>query len=178
MYLIAFLCPPLAILLTGRIFQALFCIPACICGLLPGMLWSLLVVADHKANKRADRMADRIARKSGKGDVTTNVQVNNVVNVNIGGETSGLVAEMLADQQRAARIAARRAEEHRRLEIAEQGRQIVRILAAAPLALKQLPAVSVRAYHELPEWGQPVVWGLAAGTPFSIIAAFMFLRSK
>lgn len=52
MYLLAIFLPPLAIFLCGKPFQALLSIFATLLFWIPGMLWAILVVADHKATKR------------------------------------------------------------------------------------------------------------------------------
>lgn len=172
MYLVALILPPLAILMTGRLFQAVFS-----CFLLPfyfpSALWAILVVADHKANRRTAGVVAAI-RKQKPADVkvTTNV-VTNVQVVNHFHDSS-FVDGMLREQ-------ADRAERARLAQAAERKQARNRAIRAAVLGLPALTAetarstrvASVRAYHALPEWAQPVVWGLAAGTPPAIIAGFL-----
>lgn len=53
-YLVALLCPALALLLKGKIFQAIICIPLQICliGWIPAAIWAILVINDCKAQSR------------------------------------------------------------------------------------------------------------------------------
>jgi uncharacterized membrane protein YqaE (UPF0057 family) len=55
-YLIALLCPPLAVLLCGKPGKALLNCLLCLCFLVPGVIHAILLVADHKADLRADRV--------------------------------------------------------------------------------------------------------------------------
>ncbi len=57
MYFLAIVCPPLAILLTGKPFQALLNIILCILGWIPGAIHAILIVKDHKEEKRLTRLA-------------------------------------------------------------------------------------------------------------------------
>ena len=52
LYLVAFLLPPLAVLLAGHPFQALLSIPLTILGWVPGVIHALLVVHKHYADRR------------------------------------------------------------------------------------------------------------------------------
>lgn len=55
MYLLAILCPPLAVLMCGKPVQALVSIPLTLAGLVPGWIHAVLVVSEKKANERARR---------------------------------------------------------------------------------------------------------------------------
>lgn len=55
-YLLALLCPPLAILLCGRPLLALLNIPLCIMFWVPGVIHALLVVHEHKEERRTRRI--------------------------------------------------------------------------------------------------------------------------
>ncbi len=57
MYLLAILLPPVAVLLTGRPFQALLNLFLTLLLWAPGAIHAILVVNEHKANQRADRIA-------------------------------------------------------------------------------------------------------------------------
>lgn len=59
-YLIAFILPPLAILLCGKPIQALINIPLWLLGIVPGVVHALLVVHEHLADKRTDRLVREI----------------------------------------------------------------------------------------------------------------------
>ncbi|TPG84192.1 YqaE/Pmp3 family membrane protein [Brevibacillus laterosporus] len=55
LYLLAIICPPLAVLFTGRIFQAALNLLLTFLGVIPGMIHAVLVVNDYKADKRMER---------------------------------------------------------------------------------------------------------------------------
>ncbi len=57
MYLLAILLPPVAVLFTGRPFQALLNLFLTLLFWVPGVIHAILVVNEHKANQRADRIA-------------------------------------------------------------------------------------------------------------------------
>lgn len=61
LYLLAILLPPVAILFTGRLFQALLSLilMLTILGWIPAAIWAILVVNEHKANQRAERYGVR-----------------------------------------------------------------------------------------------------------------------
>ena len=52
MYLLAIICPPLAVLFSGKPFQALINIPLCLLALIPGVIHAILVVNEKKADDR------------------------------------------------------------------------------------------------------------------------------
>ncbi|MFA6046581.1 MAG: YqaE/Pmp3 family membrane protein [Phycisphaerales bacterium] len=53
-YLLAFLLPPVAVLLCGRPIQALLSIPLTIAFWVPGVIHALLVVHDYHEQQRAE----------------------------------------------------------------------------------------------------------------------------
>jgi uncharacterized membrane protein YqaE (UPF0057 family) len=55
-YLIALVCPPLAVLLCGKPGKALLNCLFTLCFIVPGIIHALLLVADHKADVRAERI--------------------------------------------------------------------------------------------------------------------------
>ncbi|MDX2175922.1 MAG: YqaE/Pmp3 family membrane protein [Candidatus Sumerlaeia bacterium] len=55
-YFLAFILPPLAILLCGRPLMAIVNVPLCFLGWVPGVAHALLVVHEHLADKRATRV--------------------------------------------------------------------------------------------------------------------------
>jgi len=59
LYLLAILLPPVAVLLTGRPFQALLNVLLTLALWLPGVLHAILVVNEHKANQRAKKYGYR-----------------------------------------------------------------------------------------------------------------------
>jgi uncharacterized membrane protein YqaE (UPF0057 family) len=57
MYLLAILLPPVAVLVTGRPFQAVLNFFLTLLFWVPDVIHAILVVNEHKANQRADRIA-------------------------------------------------------------------------------------------------------------------------
>ena len=55
MYLVAVLCPPLAVLLSGKPVQAVVSCFLTLCLYVPGLIHALMVVAERKADARAAR---------------------------------------------------------------------------------------------------------------------------
>lgn len=56
MYLLAVVFPPLAVLLTGRPFQAVLSVFLTLCLWLPGVIHACAVVGDSAAERRTDRL--------------------------------------------------------------------------------------------------------------------------
>lgn len=176
MYLLALFCPPLAVFLTGRVFQALFSL-FLLPFYFPAALWALLVVSAHKADQRARRFAKTEARAT----VTTNVNVNNLIHLPpTSRESNALVEEVLAERREDSRRALARFERRLELEAAERRTARNAMIRAAPMRVMWLiddaRLASIGAYRTLPEWAQPITWGLALGTPFSMVAALLFLK--
>lgn len=61
-YLIALICPPLAVLLSGKPIQALLNILLTLFFYLPGLIHAICVVNDYEADRRAERLARMINR--------------------------------------------------------------------------------------------------------------------
>lgn len=55
LYLLAILLPPVAVLLTGRPFQAFLNLFLTLIFWIPGMIHAILVVNEHKADQRAKK---------------------------------------------------------------------------------------------------------------------------
>ena len=70
-YFLAIICPPLAVLLCGKIFQFLFLsLPLSTLGLfffplglIPALIHALCVVSSHLADKRTQKIVDAVDRK-------------------------------------------------------------------------------------------------------------------
>ena len=60
MYLLAILLPPVAVLFTGRPFQAVLNLFLTLLLWAPGAIHAILVVNEHKSNQRADRIAKQL----------------------------------------------------------------------------------------------------------------------
>ncbi len=56
LYFLAILCPPLAVLLSGKPLQALLNLALTVCLWVPGVIHALFVVNSHLADRRADRV--------------------------------------------------------------------------------------------------------------------------
>lgn len=56
LYLLAVVFPPLAVLLSGKPFQALLSIPLTLLVWIPGVLHALFVVNNHYADERNQRL--------------------------------------------------------------------------------------------------------------------------
>ena len=63
LYILAIVCPPLAILLCGKPFQAIFSIVATLFFWVPGVLWAFFVVSDYHHKKEADRVIRELKRQ-------------------------------------------------------------------------------------------------------------------
>jgi uncharacterized membrane protein YqaE (UPF0057 family) len=63
LYLVAILLPPLAVLLTGRPFQALLNFLLTLMLWVPGVIHALFVVQEHKANKRQEALIEAMRRQ-------------------------------------------------------------------------------------------------------------------
>jgi len=59
LYFLAIVLPPLAVLLTGRPFQALLNVILTLLGWIPGVVHAVLVVNEHKADQRAKKYGIR-----------------------------------------------------------------------------------------------------------------------
>lgn len=62
LYIVAILCPPLAVLLCGKPIQAILNVVLSFLLYFPGMLHALVVVADHNADKRTARLERALRR--------------------------------------------------------------------------------------------------------------------
>lgn len=60
LYLIAFLLPPLAVLLCGKVVQAPLNFLLWLFFLVPGIIHAVLVVNQYHADKRTDRVIDAV----------------------------------------------------------------------------------------------------------------------
>ena len=64
MYLLAIVLPPVAVLFSGKPFQAFLNLLLCFLGYVPGVIHAILVVNDHKANKRMLKQTELIKRNN------------------------------------------------------------------------------------------------------------------
>ena len=71
MYLIAIICPPIAVLLCGKPIQAVLNILLSLLFYIPGLIHAILVVNEYKADKRAGmRMPDKSSMGGKKTDIS------------------------------------------------------------------------------------------------------------
>jgi uncharacterized membrane protein YqaE (UPF0057 family) len=63
LYLLAFLLPPLAVLLAGKPFQALLSLPLTLLGWLPGVIHALFVAHGYYADRRTERIIEAMERQ-------------------------------------------------------------------------------------------------------------------
>ena len=56
MYLIAMICPPLAVLICGKPVQAVLNLFLCLLLWLPGIIHAFAVVKEHNSNKRVEKL--------------------------------------------------------------------------------------------------------------------------
>ena len=61
-YLLAILLPPVAVLFSGRPFQAVINFFLTLCFWIPGAMHACMVVHNDLADKRAQRIVDAVAR--------------------------------------------------------------------------------------------------------------------
>ena len=61
-YLIALILPPVAVLLCGKVGQALLNCVLCLCFLVPGVIHALIVVSSHKADQRTQLLVKELRR--------------------------------------------------------------------------------------------------------------------
>ena len=62
LYLLAIICPPLAVLLVGKPFQALLNLGLCILLWVPGIIHAILVINEKKADRRMVKQAKLISK--------------------------------------------------------------------------------------------------------------------
>lgn len=202
LYIVAFLCPPLAVLLTGRIFTAIFVLFLSLV-YFPGALVALLVVSGHYADKRTGKLLKagerqhRAAMKAGGKQHEAMLREMRDIHESTTAQNKALYEASMrqalaAERQAAAAEKALGPQQRpaRSLPPASPGSQPAPEPDAIDVEFTEVePKPTARerfeillaqtkfAYDSLPEWGQPVVWGLAAATPVvTLIAAVMAMR--
>lgn len=189
LYLIAILCPPLAVLLTGRLFTAIFTFFLTFLGYFPGAIVALLVVSDHNSGQRHKEMV-RLTRKGQQSDDRRFAAQSG---------QNRLMYEAQLRQAHAAEYQAKAADQMLRMQReALQGPTPPPLPApnyvididddgsdqsqptpepAMPIGerVRLVAGQAKAAYDTLPEWGQPVIWGMAAATPAVMIMFAIWL---
>lgn len=56
MYLVAMICPPLAVLICGKPIQAILNLFLCLLLWLPGIIHAWVIVKEHNSNKRVEKL--------------------------------------------------------------------------------------------------------------------------
>ena len=62
LYLVAVILPPLAVLLSGKPFQAILNVILTLLFYVPGLIHAIFVVHNHYADKRTDRLVKEMRR--------------------------------------------------------------------------------------------------------------------
>ncbi len=62
LFFLCVVCPPLAVLLTGRLGSFLLSIVLTICGVIPGIIHAFFVVIDYRNEKRFRQIAHDLRR--------------------------------------------------------------------------------------------------------------------
>ena len=171
-YLFALVLPPLAILFCGRPFLALFSL-FLLPFYFPSALLALLIVASYHAERRDEYLIKAMQKTARHG--------------------SRMVDEMQRQQRRwekedAKELAAREKTEKDRARLASDGpmvfvptpkkllsQSIKEGLTNIGPVLSQTKAATIEAYHSLPEWAQPIVWGLSAGSLLSVVTILILI---
>lgn len=182
MYLIALIFPPLAILLCGKPFQAILSLPLCVC-YFPSALWAILVVSDHKATRR-NEAAMRGAEKSAAAMVKALDKNMRALTREVERETreikrqareAPVVLAPVAPARQAIPAPAPEVEPApRRKPLVTLAGIRTAIVGAKEGAIRGTTS-ALAAYRELPEWAQPITWGLAAASPVSMVIAIFAL---
>ena len=199
-YLITYICPPLAILLCGKPIQALICIPLCL-AYFPAALWAVLVVSSHEAEMR-NRALMKNADKNAKAQVKAIERQTRELERQ-SREIAHALREQ--QQAKVRELKVRQPVGQNQPPTGERslptpggsrsGPEPTN--KTAPAAQNALPPPVPRkplltsedirvfisqaregvmfAYRNLPEWAQPITWGLAAATPISIMMIAMWL---
>lgn len=179
LYLLAIFCPPLAVLLCGRPFMAIFVFLASLL-IFPGMLLALLIVSSHYADQRSRQ----IVKQLHKGQVAATKQNYALYKTmerqaRAAEAQAAMTAELLKRQQSQPAIAAQpnpaslpgpvqaTAAETVDSESEDNARPVQS--RSVGDQMKEFADLLKTGYGALPEWGQPVVWGLAAATPFVLV---------
>lgn len=174
-YLFALIFPPLAVLLCGKPFQSVLNCGLTLCLYFPGALHALLVVSSHKADVRSRREIKAIEEQTRRleraiGDGRPPV-VQQVVNVTIRHPSSHVLpAEIEIDDEDES--------VWRPTRPALSFRWVPTAIAKAKDATRAGGYATLLAYQNLPEWAQPISWGLAAGSilSFALLAAIAARR--
>jgi hypothetical protein len=160
----------LGILVCGRPFLAIFSI-LLLPIYFPSALLALLIAANYYADRRSGRLEKVL------------------------GQQEKRAAQRENRERRAARaVEARKEELIRAFREPPKPAPVLTLAGPAqppaprkpPITLAEIREhavatkdAAIRAYHNLPEWAQPISWGLAAGTPVSVaIVLFMLFRGR
>jgi hypothetical protein len=178
-YLIALLCPPLAILMCGHLFLALFSILLCPF-YFPAALLALLVASDYYAARREDRHFNQ-AMKIEKSYLKAYKSHVAEVNRGLRDERKFVRAERRKLESQAKAERKQMEADARALEPPREPRFTWDRAKAIAARTRELSIVAkesaVRAYRDLPEWAQPISWGLAAGSVASV-GMMIFLAAR
>jgi uncharacterized membrane protein YqaE (UPF0057 family) len=171
-YLLALLCPPLAILLCGRPFLALFSI-ILLLGYFPAALLAMLVVSSTLADRRSRDQVAAIREQTKHLTRAIKGQPAPVVITNVAVVVSGHGAARPAGIPTPAPAALPTDAE----PALPPGARIARLSGLFVHSMTSAKSAGIKAYQDLPEWAQPITWGLSAGSVVSVaLACFIVLR--
>jgi len=171
MFLVALLLPPLAVLLCGKPFQAILNCLLTLCFYFPGALHAILVVSSSHADRRHREQMKAIQEQ------TESLQR---AMEQTGGSTSSVrPPEPTAEQPRKGyHISRPEPWQAKPQKVAAPTKPPGEpLLARVKTTLAAFKEATWQAYRELPEWAQPITWGLAAGSAVSfLVVAFLLWR--
>lgn len=177
LYVVAFLCPPLAVLLTGRPFLAVFVLFLSLV-YFPGALVALLVVSGHYNASHLDRALRGLERDQREHDRrmrTLDRELKEAARRNRQLHKAQMKTAAL-EQKALKESAVKPPPEPELPEPAAEPVPPGMIAVPPPTMGDRVASVLEQtraAYDSLPEWGQPVVWGLAAATPVVMLMVAM-----
>lgn len=173
MYIVALLCPPLAIFLCGRPFLALFSVILLI-GYFPAALVALLVVSNKYAQKRHLEQIAAIGEQT--KTVTKAMKAASAASIKASAQRpSPVPTQAVAAAPKAAAAPAPAVASLPRAPLMVRIKDGVAAIGPAFAATKE---AAIQAYQDLPEWAQPITWGLAAGTPVSMAFVLFMVMKK
>ncbi len=164
-YLIALVFPPLAVLLCGKPFQAILNFVLTLCCYFPGALHAMLVVSSTNAERRHrehmvaldthTRAVEQAARSQARKTVQSQAPIAAT-------PVPPPIATPSDDST----------------SIPVEKKPIGLVFQECLASIANAKESAILAYQELPEWAQPIIWGLSAGTlvSFCVVIVILFRR--
>lgn len=168
-YLFAIVFPPLALLLCGKVFQAmlaLLLLPTCV-GYFPSAAWALCAVGNYHTERRHRELIRALDRQT----QATRERANQPTPAPV------IVARPALVPPAPRPVISPPAPKTPRPPRRPTGVVVAEYIAAARAATRWGWRSALEGYGNLPEWCQPIVWGMLAATPISLaIIVVMLLR--